>query len=240
MDADEHRFQHNLHHHMKNITLWLFGSLLVISLSGCAEPETVHQRGWIGGEYVLAKPNNSLARLAGAPGVSGNLPKAVQSNQMAAVEITHLATNVPTYAAGLRTGDFLLEINHRPMTSLQKFRRMVDRSKAGDTLAIKAYRDGKITEYDVTVGCEKYKYGGNFSIWVPTVVHRWDLWPNPGFSLVCVGYEPNPGTRQEFGHQPKPDEQLYDESWSAYLVFMELSSGSRVIAQEAANAGKRE
>jgi hypothetical protein len=225
---------------MKKLVVVLFSGLLTLVVSGCAGTKTVHERGWIGGEYVLARPANSLARFAGAPGIWGNLPKAVQSNQMAAVEITQLATNAPAYTAGLRKDDFLLEVNHRPMTSLQKFRRVVDRSKPGSTLAVKAYRDGKITEYEVPVGCEKYKYGGNFSIIVPTVVHRWDLWPNPGFSLVCVGYEPNPGMRKEFGHSPKPNEQLYDESWSAYLVFMELSSGCRVIAEEPAGAGKRE
>jgi hypothetical protein len=227
---------------MKKIVLLTYTALLAVSLCGCAgtKAEQVHQRGWIGGEYLLAKPNGSLACIVGAPGVWGNLPKAVQSNQMAAVEITHLATNAPTYTAGLRKGDFVLEVNHRPMTSLQKFRRVVDRSKPGDTLAIKAYRDGKITEYEVPVGCEKYKYGGNFTIYFPTVVHRWDLWPNPGFSLVCIGYEPNPGTRQEFGHQPKPHEELYDEDWSAYLVLMELSSGCRVVAQEPVVAAKQE
>ena len=71
-------------------------------------------------------------------------------------------------------------------------------------------------------------------ITVPTVVHRWDLWPNPGFSLVCVGYEPNPGLRHDLGK----NHEVYDENWSAYLAFLEISSGKRVLAQEPVAAGK--
>lgn len=217
---------------MKQLVTLLISGLLALFLTGCAGTKTVSQRGWIGGDYVLAKPGTAWVRMCGSPGVSGNLPKAVQATQKKAVHITGMSTNTPAYMAGLRKGDFVLEVNHRKVTSLEGFRRTVDRSKPGSLLAVKAYRDGQLLEYQVPVGREKYKNGGIFALAFPTVVHRWDLWPNPGFSLVCVGYEPNPGLRHEFGNDSKTHGELYDESWSAYLVFMELSSGQRVVAQE--------
>jgi hypothetical protein len=223
---------------MKCITNLVFAGALACLLAGCASEKnkTVSQRGWIGGDYVLAQRETAWRRLGNSPGVSGTLPKSVPSAQRAAIEITGLATNTPAGAAGLRKGDFVLELNHRPMTSLQAFRRTIDRSAPGTWLAVKAYRDGQSTEYQVPMGREKYKNGGYFSVVLPTVVHRWDLWPDPGFSLVCVGYEPNPGLRHELGKT----HEVYDENWSAYVGFMEFSCGKRVMAQEPVAADKME
>ena len=82
-------------------------------------------------------------------------------------------------------------------------------------------------EYEIPVGRETYRTGGSLVIAFPTVVHQWDLWPNPGFSLVVVGYEPNPGVRRELGSE----RQIYDEEWKAYLGLVEVSAGKRVLSQ---------
>ena len=233
MNTDGHRY-------FVNRPTLLAGLLLTLLGTGCAGTKTkaLSERGWIGGQYVLAKSPNSAARIAGSPGVAGTLPKPLRSAQSGAIQITDLSTNAPAYAAGLRAGDFIVQVNQKPATSLQSFRRAIDRAKPGSSVTTKIYRDGQFAEYQVPVGREKYKDGGYFTISVPTVVHRWDLWPNPGFSLVCIGYEPNPGLRHEFGASAKAKAELYDENWSAYLVFMELSSGERVVAQEPVIASK--
>jgi membrane-associated protease RseP (regulator of RpoE activity) len=199
-------------------------------LAGCASEKTkpVSQRGWIGGEYVLAKPSGFLQSISQSPGTVGGLPQTVQKTQKAAVLITELNTNAPAQIAGLRKGDLILELNHQPVTQLAKFRKLIDRSQPGTVLAVKAFRDGKSAEYNVPVGQEQFRNGGLFTVVVPTVVHQWDLWPNPGFSLVVLGYEPNPGTRHELGNK----KEVYDEDWKAYLVFFEVSDGKRVVSQE--------
>ena len=209
---------------------------LAIFLTGCAgeKEKPIAQRGWIGGEYALAKPASILVALAGTPGVVGALPKPVQRLQKAAILVTKLGTNAPAELAGLRKGDLVLELNHQPVTRLQDFRRTIDRSEPGTWLAVKAYRDGRMLDYSVPVGREKYKKGGFFLLALPTVVHRWDLWPNPGFSLVVLGYEPNPGLRPEPGQNHK----TYDQEWQAYLAFFEISYGKRIVAQEPVTAGK--
>jgi hypothetical protein len=215
---------------MKNI-LWLICIPTLLAV-GCASEKgkPLAERGWIGGEYVAAKPSTLWNRSSGA-GVACTLPKALQTNRAVAVQITRLNTNSPAALAGLRKDDFIVEVNHRPVGSLQAFRRTVDRSQSGTTLTVTAWRDKKFVDFSVPVGREKYKSGGYFSICFPTVVHRWDLWPDPGFSLVCVGYEPDPGLRHELAVTVKPPE-VYNENWKAYLVFVEVSKGERVVAEE--------
>ena len=223
---------------MKRTSTLLFLSLLAFVLAGCVSEKgkPVLGRGWIGGDYVLARRNTAWMRLCSSPGVTGTLPKSLSDSQRAAIEITALATNTPAGMAGLQKGDLVLELNQKPVTSLRAFRHSIDRSTPGTLLAIKAYRNGQLAEYQVRVGREKYRNGGVFLIVAPTTVHRWDLWPNPGFSLVCVGFEPNPGLRHELGKT----REVYDESWSAYLGFIELSHGKHVISQEPVIAGKAE
>ncbi len=220
---------------MKRIATFVFAGALAFLPAGCSSNKTILQRGWIGGDYVLARHDAAWQRMSNSPGVSGTLPESVHA-QKSAIEITGLATNAPARMAGLRSGDFVLELNHEPVTSLQAFRHTIDHSAPGTLLPVKAYHDGQFTEIQVPVGREKYRSGGCFSITLPTVVHRWDLWPNPGFSLVCVGYEPNPGLRHELGKT----HEVYDENWSAYLGIIEVSSGNRITAQEPVAPGQLE
>jgi membrane-associated protease RseP (regulator of RpoE activity) len=213
---------------MKKIIISLSAGLLALSLVGCAGTKTISQRGWIGGEYILAKPNTFWTVVNNSGAVRGTLPASLKSTQKSAIQIVGLATNAPAETAGLRKGDFVVEVNHKRITSLRSFRRTIDRSNPGELLAIKAYRDGQFIDCHVVVGREKYRKGGNFLVVVPTVVHRWDLWPNPGFSVVVAGYETNPGLRRELSGA----KEVYDEDWSAYLGCLELSAGKRVIEQE--------
>lgn len=222
---------------MKKIISLLMTGASVLLLAGCAGTKTVSQRGWIGGEYILAKPNSVWTAMDDSGSVRGSLPQSLKSTQKFAIQITGMATNAPAEAAGLQKGDFVLEVNERRVTSLRGFQRTIDHSAPGAVLAIKAYRDGQFVDCHVPVGREKYRKGGYLSIVFPTVVHRWDLWPNPGFSLVVAGYETNPGIRRELTGA-KQHEEAYDEDWSAYLGFVEVSSGKRVVAQEAMTAVK--
>ena len=95
-------------------------------------------------------------------------------------------------------------------------------------LAVRAYRDGQTLDFEVPVGKEAFRREGSFRIAFPSVVHGWDLWPNPGFSLVFVGYEPNPGLRQ----QPDSSKDHFDEDWKAFAGIFEVSRGKRILAQK--------
>ena len=203
-------------------------ALVILLTDGAgAKEKTVSQRGWIGGEYVLAKPSTFLVAMACSPGTTGSLPKTLQHTQNAAILITKLETNTPAYLAGFRQGDFVLELNHRPTTSLGGFRRSVDRSEPGTELSAKVWRKGQTLEMNLPVGREKFWTGGTVSLAFPTVVHRWDLWPNPGFSLVLLGYEPNPGVRRDLGN----NRETFDDEWTVFLGFVELTVGKRIVSE---------
>lgn len=210
--------------------LILLAGALVALLTGCASEKTkpVSERGWIGGEYALAKPSSFLLTLDGARGTVGSYPRSLVPVQKAAILITKLSTNAPAARAGLRQGDLILELNHQSMTRWSDFRRIIDQSQPGTSLAIKAYRDGKNLDFTIPVGREKFRAGGCFTIAFPSVVHPWKLWPDTGLSLVFLGYDVNPGVRYELGG----DKQIYDDEWTAYLGLFELTKGERVITQE--------
>ena len=144
--------------------------------------------------------------------------------------VTQVATNTPAALAGLETGDQIVELNHHPVNTLSRFRRIIDRTQPGTGLALKLYRDGRFVDCTVSVGREKYRPGGCLTLAFPTVVIR-DLWPNPGFSFVLVGYQPNPGLRHDLVGAAK-NSQVYDEEEVVFLGLLEISGGKRVFAQE--------
>ena len=222
---------------MKNIPQCITRSALALLagglvLTGCAsKPKPLSERGWIGGDYVLARHQSALRNFAGDTGVESMSSESLPPAQKKAILLTHLHTNTPAALAGLHERDLIVELDHQPMTSLGQFRRAVDRTPPGTPLPVKVYREGQFMDYTVAVGREKYRSGGNLSLLFPTVVRGWDLWPNPGFSLVFAGYEPDPGVRHELKAQ---ESEVYDQEWSAFLVVMEVNKGQRVKAQELA------
>ncbi len=214
-------------------TTALLACALALLAAGCAteKKQPLAQRGWIGGEYALARPAGFIAFMSSQSGVVGTLPKSVQQTQRTAIQIMRLDASAPAALAGLHKDDFILECNRQRILSLRDFRRTIDHSAPGSQLDLKLYRTGLTTNCSVTVGCEKYKPGGCFSVCFPSVVHGWDLWPNPGFSLVFLGCESNPGLRHELDKNSKKSD-VYDEEWSTYLIFFELSHGKRIQSEE--------
>jgi len=209
-----------------SVRCWSGMLLLLTAFTGCANhhEQPVHSRGWIGGEYATIRqwkgfswPNNSGV-------VYGKLPEAATGGRKSAVQISPLNTNTPASVAGFRAGDVVLELNHQPVTRLRDFRRRVDRATPGTVLPVKIYRDGQLTEHTVPVGRETYYTGGYISLVYPTVVRGWDLWPNPGFSLVFLGYQSNPGLRSEIRLK-----DAYDEEWSSWLGLVQVSLGKCIV-----------
>lgn len=216
---------------MKNTTFVLLAGCLFFA--GCAtdKPKPFAERGWIGCEYSLARHQSVLRRLASDTGVRDVSAQSLPPGRKSAIMVTQVATNTPAALAGLETGDQIVELNHHPVNTLSRFRRIIDRTQPGTGLALKLYRDGRFVDCTVSVGREKYRPGGCLTLAFPTVVHPWDLWPNPGFSFVLVGYQPNPGLRHDLVGAAK-NSQVYDEEEVVFLGLLEISGGKRVFAQE--------
>jgi len=232
LDLTEISFSNNP---MKAITL-LASLAAGLSLAGCATEKNrpLSERGWIGSQYALARHQTFLRMLAADTGVVNRSAKSLPPDRKAAVLLTHLGTNSPAALAGLREGDFVVELNHQPVGSLQQFHRVIDRTLPVAQLPIRVFRDGQFLDYTAAVGREKYRPGGCLTLAFPTVVHGWDLWPNPGFSFVVLGYEPNPGLREELNGDPKKHD-VYDEEHVVFLACVQVSKGKLVVSQEPAS-----
>lgn len=75
-----------------------------------------------------------------------NLPKAE------GVLITSIEKGSPAEKAGLQQGDIILEVNGKPIKSLQSFRYDISMINPGQQAQLKVYRKGKILTVNVTLG----------------------------------------------------------------------------------------
>jgi PDZ domain len=225
---------------MKSILVTISLGLL---LAGCASNNSqprVHQRGWIGGEYKLAcKPKRFTLPMASLGAL--DFPGSLIRTQQTGVVLTMLGTNTPAALAGLREGDLLLALNHKPVTSLRDFRRTVDRAKPGTLLPVKAWRDSQLLEGKVCVGCEIFRKQEYLSLGLPPITDALKLWPDPGFSLIILGYKPNPGDRKEFASPEQTyarscnrSYEPHDEDWRTWLVILSLWKEEIIVSQTSA------
>jgi hypothetical protein len=204
-------------------------SALAGLVSGCSstkpkEPAT-HQRGWIGGEYKVVRV----------------FPAGLKPSQESALLVTHLNTNTPAALGGLAEGDLILELNQQPATKLNNFRRTIDGTEPGKSVAIKAWRNGQTVESKVRVGRETFTNNGTLALGLPGYFHELRLWPTAGFSLGVLGYEPEPvADRKELSSaeeryfmncNPK-SYQVSDEGWKVWVVVMQAWTHKTIRSQE--------
>ena len=142
-----------------------------------------HQRGWIGGEYKLARRHWNWFNTTEAVYA---FPKSLTDAQNAGILITALNTNTPAYVAGLREADLILQLDHKKITSLTDFRRKIDQTKPGVSLTIVAYRNGELNDYNLTAGCETFREQGMFGFGLPFGLPATNLKFNPSFSLIAL------------------------------------------------------
>jgi len=196
-----------------------------------------HQRGWIGGEYKLARRQGNLF-MSDETVVA--FPKSLPTNEKKGLLLTALSTNTPAYIAGLRDGDLILELEHSAITSLRDFRRRIDQMKPGSPLAIRAYHDEVAQDYDITVGRETYNHQGIFAMSLLPIVRQPNLKFNPGFSLIALGLSWDTDKRVELGSpeqvfrrncSPKGVD-VSDSHWRAWLALFFIEHTHQIQSQE--------
>ena len=198
----------------------------MLTLTGCASkgPEKPPlTRGWIGGEYTSV----------------GALPNSVKRKPHSAILLTALSTNTPAKLAGFREGDLILELNHEPVSDVSKFHRTIYAIEPGTVVPVKLFRDGEVLEPNVCVGRESYRKGGMFCVQLPPIFERLDLWPNPGFSLIVLGYQrylrPVELGSVEEKYRRSVDRKGYDPKdyqWTSWLVLFEVWRQNHIVSQE--------
>jgi hypothetical protein len=205
------------------------------------EAKPVHQRGWIGGEFKLARKFVLL-------GTQGEyvpaLPSGLARSYRAGILITALSSNAPASQAGLRQGDLILACAHQPVTTLKAFRRLVDRTEPGSRLPLTAWREGRTFDCNVPVGRETFKNWATFRIGItlPNLSDfgHLDIWPDPGFDLAVLGFEPPVDDRKELAsaectYQRACNPGQYtprDQDWNAWLAVFACSREKHILSQE--------
>ena len=240
--------------------LWL--SLAVASLTGCAtggskpKAQQILERGWIGGEYKLAeKPSagrtlRSLVPFTSSEDAKMIFPPGLPQTNQAGILIASLATNSPAGEAGLQEGDLVLSCAGKGVTTLRSFQKAIDRSTPGALLPVTVWRRGQTFATNVVVGRETYTESKAFTMTLGIPPKFWTFdqlnpWPDPGFSLYALGFDPAPDKRIELGSA----ESSYDRAclgdkyrpsyrdWTTWLAIFEFSGCQEIQTQERVAAG---
>jgi len=230
---------------MKTKTIALSATVLALLSAGCASNKVAPQRGWIGGEFLVAK--HASWRHSGADArIVPALPKQLEGKQKAGIFVSAVYSNTPLAVAGIRTGDLILAVNRRPVEKLNEFRQIIDGCKPGTTVSLQVFRDSAAEDRQVTVGRETYKNWHDFAIGI-MVSGRMDLIPDPDFSLVALGYSRNqqrgelhsPQTefiRRHNGADPKEPGcdfgTIHREGWKTWLAIFSLGGYKSILSQE--------
>lgn len=215
-------------------------SVGILFLSGCASSETkhaakkIHERPWIGGTFE---------RVA--------TPASVRTNGQHfaghGLLITRAREETPIARAGLQEGDVILTVNGKNVRFERDIQQLVDRAGTGPVSAT-IYRAGEISEKSISPGVERYQelHHVVFGIGVATYM-VFDLFPNPDFSLVALGYEtkakrldlqdPSAKYRRSQGEYLANDKDGWQglqsaEGWKAWLGPVALSESKLIISQE--------
>jgi hypothetical protein len=124
------------------------------------------------------------------------------------------------------------------MTRLKDFRALIDRSEPGSSLPMKVFRNGESIDYQVVVGRETFRHWGTFMIALPPILRAPDLWPNPDFSLIVLGYETY-HQRTELGsvesvyvRSCRPNYHPWNDDWDTWLVIFKTSKSREILSQE--------
>jgi len=160
--------------------------------------DALHTRGWIGGEFALAKPQRFFVNRDTVQA----FPAAYRDEQKAGIFVRSVPAGSPSAMAGLQAGDLILRLDGQVTDHLRTFHKQVETFEPGRTLRLSIWRMGVTNELAVTVGTETYQNVGTLAfgfMWS----NQLDLWPNPDFSLFVVGYER--ATERPQLHSPEAD-----------------------------------
>lgn len=210
----------------------LLAMAAAFALAGCASKQpvakSIHERPWIGGEFETA-PSPKLARERGFKR-NGAL-------------VTRAAAETPLAKAGVRETDLILAINDVKVGSDHAARRALSKISGPAKLAL--FRAGEITEATVTPGVERFQNVNNLTFAIGLSPRfEVDLFPNPDFNLIALGYESedklldltSPKGKFLTATQPPQDSAWQglrsEEGWKTWLGPISVSRNRVIVSQE--------
>jgi membrane-associated protease RseP (regulator of RpoE activity) len=233
---------------MKAIIASACFTLLMLTATGCASKKVAQQRGWVGGEFLVAKRRPSLF---GGPVVPA-FPRDLEGRHKAGVFVSGVYSNTPLAIAGFQAGDLILAVDEQPVQKLAAFHQIIDNTAPGSTISLSVYRDGQLEDRPVRVGKETYKDWHTMAMGL-SLSGKWelDLIPNPDFSLIALGYSRNPqrgelhSPRNRFIRQMTAGDQkegeddagmAIGEGWRTWLAIFSWGGYKSILSQEAVDS----
>jgi membrane-associated protease RseP (regulator of RpoE activity) len=152
-------------------------------LAGCASGEKkaqtkkIYERPWIGGSFERV-----------------STPAAVRTNAQQkfaghAMLVTRVREETPLAKAGIAEGDLLLAVNGKNVRFQKHLDKAIDNS-AARPIAMTVYHEGEIAQKSITPGVEQYQKIHHIIFAIGLSTHfDIDIFPNPNFSLVALGYD---------------------------------------------------
>ena len=212
-------------------------------LCGCASSEKktqtkkIHERPWIGGTFE---------RVSTPAAVRTNAQKRFAGHGLL---VTRVREETPLAKAGIAEGDLLLTMNGKNVRFQHHLEKAIDEAGSGP-ITVNIFRDGEVTEKSIVAGVERYQEVHHimFGIWLSSHLD-FDLYPNPDFSLVALGYDTK-GKRLDLrdavakyrtahGEYRRDDNEGWqglssEEGWKTWLGPIMYSENKLIISQESA------
>src|SRR5260221_5125238 len=129
--------------------------ILAVIPAGCASHQATGERGWVGGNILLAK-NASLNIFDQGHQTVPAFPHELEHQQKAGLFVSEVYSNTPLARAGMSAGDLILRVNHEPVENLKTFYSIIDRSQPGSTISLTIARADRAEDRTVTIGSESY------------------------------------------------------------------------------------
>ncbi len=190
-----------------------------------AAPKPTIERGWIGGEYEMTKCGPA------------------QPGHRKIVYVKQVYATTPAAQAGLQPGDVILAWNGQAISDLRGLRQVVDAARPGSGATLRISRDGQSLELPLTVGRETYQRWHAFSVGLQAST-KFDLWPNPDFTLLPLCKFERPQKRIELrspevklakqaGGKPQAEAGVRsEEGWDAWFLLFGFNAHKRILSQE--------
>jgi hypothetical protein len=221
--------------------------VLVLVSAGCASQKVTHERGWVGGEFMVAQPPSWVTADDAGTTIHA-FPRELVGSQKAAIFVSSVHSNTPLALAGIQVGDLILAVGAEPIESLAGFRRVIDGAQPGTTIPVTVFRQGTRQDRPISIGRETYENWKYFAVGFGLSTKlEFDLFPDPDFSLVAVGYRQDRkrvelhSPRNEFIHQTRVDKDqpsddrsasVQGEGWRAWLAIFSLGGHKSILGQE--------
>jgi hypothetical protein len=202
----------------------------LIALAGCAsaprKEKAVSERGWIGADFQ--KAGRDLR----------------PQSERAFVYVRQVFPHTPAAQAGLQVGDLVLSLDNEPIAKLSAFCTQAEKVELGRTVKLGILRSGQAIELPVTVGRERYQQWNDLRLGLGFST-RFDVWPNPDYSLLPVTSYKRHRERLDWNSPEsilkrnaressnKPVRGMHsEEGWDWWFVLFGFGQHKTILAQE--------